>query len=262
MRLQMATAFLAIVISGILSTPTWAQGEVKATRGNIQTLSVEELTRFGWQSGDSPKIVERRVAMEGTMWPPLSPPAVALFEAPTPIGQRLCRRISYRLPLRWRDQDLFYSELNAGNVASINDNSQLEVTQFPMMIVGLTIAPNCSGAYDQPFATIPPSYELEAITALQMLDDVRENAKQGQAIGPFLKCSTRSGPNRCASTPQQSLVELSIEQVWNIKQGYTPNSYEFWIGTPGQLVWEVTIVFHDDKRPSSVSMTSLIPHPF
>jgi hypothetical protein len=259
---NLAFAYLMACFFGLFPTAGKAQTSVALTRGNIQTTSSEEFVRFAWPSGLAPTIVERRVTMEGTMWPPLWPPHVELFQAPTPQGQRLCQRVSYELPLQWRDLDLYYSELNSGRPASVNESSQLFLAAQPRQIVGLSIAPNCRVTEDQQFASISTDYMPTAIIALNMLDKAHQEARRDRLPDFQIQCAIRSGPNRCAATPQESLAQLPIDLVWNIKPGDTANSFEFWINKPNQLVWEVTVVFAENKSVASVLMTSLIPNPF
>jgi hypothetical protein len=257
-----AFASLIACFFALFPTAGMAQTSFVLTRGSVQTITPAEFARFGWPNGSAPTIVERRVTMEGTMWPPLWPPHVELFQAPTPQGQRLCQRVSYDLPLQWRDQDLFYSELNSGIPASVSESSQLLLAAEPRQIVGLSIAPNCRVTEDQRFASISIDYMPNAIAALNILDEAHQKARSNKLPDFQIQCATRSGPNRCAATPQESLAQLPIDLVWNIKQGYMPNSYEFWINKQNQLVWEVTVVFADDKSVAAVLMTSLIPLPF
>jgi hypothetical protein len=259
---NLAFAYLMACFFGLFPTAGKAQTSVALTRGNIQTTSLADFSRFGWPGDNAPEFVERRVTTEGIMWPPLWPPHVELFQAPTPVGRRLCRQISYELPLQWRDIDLFYERLNEGKPSLLSDSSELMLSTEPRQIVGLSIAPNCRVAKDHRFAPVSTSFASNAIDALNMLDYVHQKARRGEASDFFIQCATRSGPNRCAATPQVSLARLPVELVWNIKQGYTSNSYEFWINKPNQLVWEVTVVFADNKSVASVLMTSLIPHPF
>jgi hypothetical protein len=262
MKSNFAFAYLIACLFGLFPNTSVAQTGVVLTRGNIQSTSPEDFGRVGWPNGNAPPIVKRRVTMEGTMWPPLTPPNVELYQAPIPEGQFLCRRISYSLPLEWRDTERFHSELNSGQPASLNDNSQLVLLAAPRQIVGLSIAPNCRVSEEQQFAPVSASYTPQALIGLTLLESARRRARRDVPPDFFIQCATRSGPNRCAATPQNSLAQLPIHLVWNVAQGYTTNSYEFWISKPNQLVWEVTIVFSEDKRIAGVLMTSLIPHPF
>jgi hypothetical protein len=261
-RPNLALACFVAAVFGCATTTSLARADITLTRGNIQTTTPVTFKRFGWPSGTGPAIVRREVTMQGTMWPPLTPPRVEVFQAPTPLGRRLCQRVSYVLPLQWRDQDLFYSELNSGRPASVTDRSHLVLSGEPGRIIGVSIAPNCRVGVDQKFAPMSANITMDTIAALTMLDEAHHEVQSAGLVGFSVQCETRSGPNRCSATPRESLAQLPVKLVWNVQQGNAPNSYEFWAGNPGQLVWVVIVVFSKDKRVESVSMTSLIPLPF
>lgn len=252
---------VACVANSFIAEVSHAQSKPVITRGNVQSLSVEQLKRLGWPEGDAPVIMDSRVVTEGNMWPPGSTPRVELIEFPSQIDSRICRRITYELPLKW--QDPIYLASADGNLNwTLNDTSILLLRGAPQANVGITIGPKCMPDTARQFARVSADFEPTAITALRLLDNAFRHASKIGRLGFSVECRIKSGPNRCGRNGPTSFSQLPIQQVWNIQTGSVPNSFEYWVGTPGQLVWDVTLTYGAEGKPLSVVMESKIPNPF
>jgi hypothetical protein len=234
----------------------------EVTRGNIQSLTIAQLRTFLWPNGDAPEIVDKNVNEDQNLYSMI--PYVQLFGPPNALNARICQRAEY-----WARIDYPASTMpNSGQYLVGTDFRQFPIVSLgpPYASTGLAFAPNCALHPDQTFVQLERAGnrfldKAAGISALELLNHVHREANVKSTVDFPITCKTLRGPERCVGTPQQTLANMPIHLVWEIKQD-TPNSFVYWINKPNSLIWDVKISTDSSGKPVSVAIESYYPYPF